>query len=134
MSHRLNEIGHGTRPVPCTHRRRGQTRKFTFVDKILNALLLANAKITDGTPVIAGLSEHISINEMVKILFECLDQEPLNSSIRLTSPFGVRHRAADTSLAEEMLGWRPQYKVKEGFAETIEWYVANREFDCVMGI
>lgn len=37
-------------------------------------------------------------------------------------PVGVRHRAADTTRAEELLGWEPQHTVEEGIERTLDWY------------
>ena len=42
-------------------------------------------------------------------------------------PVGVRHRAADTTRAEELLGWKPQYSLEDGLSETLDWYTNNRD-------
>jgi UDP-glucose 4-epimerase len=42
-------------------------------------------------------------------------------------PVGVRHRAADTTRAEELLGWEPGYTLEDGLAETIDWYVDTHD-------
>jgi UDP-glucose 4-epimerase len=42
-------------------------------------------------------------------------------------PQGVRHRAADTTRAEELLGWEPEYTVEEGIQNTLDWYLDNRD-------
>jgi UDP-glucose 4-epimerase len=104
-----------------------QTRNFTYVDDIVNALVLANEKITDATPVNAGISEYISINEVADAIFEYLDWEPKEINHMTDKPVGVRHRAADTSRAEELLGWESEYTLEDGLAETIDWYVENRD-------
>ena len=44
---------------------------------------------------------------------------------------GVRHRAADTTRAERLLGWEPEYTVEEGIARTLEWYVDARDRESV---
>jgi UDP-glucose 4-epimerase len=104
-----------------------QTRNFTYVDDIVNALVLANENITDATPVNAGISEYISINEVTEIIFESLDWYPEEINHMTDKPVGVRHRAADTSRARELLGWEPEYSIEDGLAETIDWYVDNRD-------
>jgi UDP-glucose 4-epimerase len=108
-----------------------QTRNFTYVDDIVNALLLANEHITDGTAVNAGISDYISINEVAETIFDNLDWEPAEINHMTDKPVGVRHRAADTTRAEELLGWEPEYTLEEGLAETIDWYVENREKEYV---
>ena len=104
-----------------------QTRNFTYVDDIVQALVLANEHITDGTPVNAGISEYISINDVADAIFDYLDWEPDKIDHLTNKPVGVRHRAADTDRAEELLNWEPEYSLADGLAETIDWYVKNRD-------
>jgi UDP-glucose 4-epimerase len=104
-----------------------QTRNFTYVDDIVNALLLANENISDGTPVNAGISEYISINNVVEAIFDYMDWKPAEIDYMTDKPVGVRHRAADTTRAEQLLGWEPEYSLSEGLAKTIDWYVENRD-------
>jgi UDP-glucose 4-epimerase len=108
-----------------------QTRNFTYVDDIVSALVLANERISDATPVNAGIPEYISINEVVETIFDYLGVEPPEMEYMTDKPVGVRHRAADTTRAEELLGWEPTYTVEEGLAETIDWYTANRNREFV---
>jgi len=104
-----------------------QTRNFTYVDDIVSALLLANENVTDATPINAGISEYISINEVVEAIFEYMGKELPEMNYMTDKPVGVRHRAADTSRAEELLGWEPEYTLEEGLAETIDWYMQHRD-------
>ena len=108
-----------------------QTRNFAYVDDIVSALMLANEQITDATPVNAGISEYISINEVVEAIFDYMGEEPPEMNYMTDKPVGVRHRAADTTRAEELLGWEPEYTLREGLAETIDWYTANRDREYV---
>ena len=108
-----------------------QTRNFTYVKDITRALRLAAENITDGTPVNAGISRYVTMNEAVEIVFDYLDWEPDEINYMTDKPVGVRHRAADTTRAEELLGWEPQYTVEEGIKNTLDWYVENRDRDHV---
>jgi UDP-glucose 4-epimerase len=108
-----------------------QTRNFTYVKDITRALRLAAENITDGTPVNAGISRYVTMNEAVEIIFDYLNWEPDEINYMTDKPVGVRHRAADTTRAEELLGWEPQYTVEEGIKNTLNWYVENRDRDYV---
>jgi UDP-glucose 4-epimerase len=108
-----------------------QTRNFTYVKDITRALRMAAENITDATPVNAGIPRYISINEVAEAIFEYLDWEPDELDHMTDKPVGVRHRAADTSRAEELLGWEPQYTLEEGMAKTINWYVNNHNKETV---
>ena len=109
----------------------GQTRNFTYVKDITRALRLAAENITDGTPVNAGISRYVTMNEAVEIIFDHLGWEPEEINYMTDKPEGVRHRAADTTRAEELLGWEPQYTVEEGIKNTLDWYVESRDPDYV---
>ncbi len=108
-----------------------QTRNFTYVKDITRALRLSAENITDGTPVNAGISRYVSINEVTEAICEQIGWEPAEFDYLTDKPVGVRHRAADTSRAEELLGWEPGYTLEEGIEQTVEWYVNNRDEEYV---
>jgi len=108
-----------------------QTRNFTYVKDITRALRLAAENITDGTPVNAGISRYVTMNEAVDIIFDYRDWEPDEINYMTDKPQGVRHRAADTTRAEELLGWEPEYTVEEGIQNTLDWYLDNRDKEYV---
>jgi UDP-glucose 4-epimerase len=60
-----------------------------------------------------------------------MEWEPEEVNHMTDKPVGVRHRAADTARAEELLGWEPEYSLDGGMAETIDWYVENRDEEYV---
>jgi UDP-glucose 4-epimerase len=107
-----------------------QTRNFTYVKDITRALRLAAENITDGTPVNAGISRYVTMNEAVEYIFDYLGWEPEDINYKTDKPVGVRHRAADTTRAEELLGWEPEYTVEEGIQNTLDWYLdaRNKEY------
>ena len=108
-----------------------QTRNFTYVKDITRALRLAAENITDATPVNAGIERYITINEVTDAIFETLGWVPDEIDYMTDKPVGVRHRAADTTRAEELLGWEPEYTLQEGIENTLEWYTENREKEFV---
>lgn len=108
-----------------------QTRNFTYVKDITRALRLAAENITDGTPVNAGISDYITVNEVAEAIFNRLDWRPDEIDHMTDKPVGVRHRAADTTRANELLGWEPEYTLQDGIENTLDWYVNNRDKDDV---
>jgi UDP-glucose 4-epimerase len=104
-----------------------QTRNFTYVKDITRALRLAAENVADGTPVNAGISRFVTMNEAVEYIFDRLGWEPDEIDYLTDKPQGVRHRAADTTRAEELLGWEPRYTVEEGIEATLDWYVDARD-------
>jgi UDP-glucose 4-epimerase len=63
-----------------------QTRNFTYVKDITRALRLASENITDATPVNAGISRYVTMNEAVEIIFDYLDWEPDEINYQTQTP------------------------------------------------
>jgi UDP-glucose 4-epimerase len=102
-----------------------QDRNFTYVQDIVDALVLTAEKIEDGSPVNAGRDDRITINEAAEIVFGIVGWKPRTIKHDLSKPEGVASRAADLTRARKILEWEPKVTYREGFAKTVEWYFAN---------
>jgi UDP-glucose 4-epimerase len=108
-----------------------QDRNFTYVQDIVDAMILAAEKIEDGSPVNAGRPDRLTINEACEVVFRLMDWRPKEMRRDLSKPQGVASRAADIARARKVLGWEPRVGYEEGFGKTIEWYVSHRDRDYV---
>lgn len=104
-----------------------QDRNFTYVQDIVDVMMLANERITDGSAVNAGRDDRITINETVELVFDILGWRPEKIVRDLTKPQGVASRAADLSRSREVLGWEPKVSYIEGFEETVRWYTSRND-------
>jgi UDP-glucose 4-epimerase len=104
-----------------------QDRNFTYVQDIVDALILAAEKIEDGSAVNAGRNDRITINQAAELIFDIVGWRPKQIKHDLTKPQGVASRAADLTRAKKILGWEPKVSYREGFKRTIEWYFANKK-------
>jgi UDP-glucose 4-epimerase len=104
-----------------------QKRNYTYIDDIVDALILACEKIEDGTAVNAGREDSIMINELVEMIFEIVNWRPNKIVYDTTKPVGVMSRAADLNLARKLLRWEPKVSYKEGLKRTIEWYFSTKD-------
>jgi UDP-glucose 4-epimerase len=104
-----------------------QDRNFTYVQDIVDAMILAAEKIDDGSPVNAGRSDRITINQAAKLVFDIVGWTPRHMKYDHSKPQGVASRAADLARARKVLGWEPRVSYAEGFRKTIEWYCANKD-------
>jgi UDP-glucose 4-epimerase len=104
-----------------------QERNFTYVQDIVDALVLAAEKIEDGSPVNAGREDRITINQASELIFEIIGWRPKRIKHDLTKPEGVISRAADLTRARTLLGWEPKVSYEEGFRKTIDWYVTTKD-------
>lgn len=106
-----------------------QDRNFTYVQDIVDALILAAEKIEDGSPINAGRDDRITINEAAELIFSIVKWRPKKTVHDLEKPQGVASRATNLEKAEKLLGWRPKVDYKEGFEKTINWYFAHKNKD-----
>jgi len=104
-----------------------QDRNFTYVQDIVDALILASEKIEDGSAVNAGRNDRITINQAIELVFDIVGWKPKQIKRDLNKPQGVASRAADLTKALKVLGWTPKVSYKEGFKKTIDWYFTNKD-------
>ena len=104
-----------------------QERNFTHVQDIVDALMVASTKITDGGNVNAGRDDRINLNRTAELIFEIVGWKPKKIIHDVSKPMGVASRAADLTKARDLLGWEPKIGYEEGFQRTIDWYYANKD-------
>jgi len=105
-----------------------QTRGFTYVQDIVNGLILAAEHVEDGSAVNLGTSEYISLNRVADEIFKILNWYPADGIKYLTGkPVGVLHRALDGGYLQKHCGWSPQTSLEEGIEKTVKWYVENHD-------
>jgi UDP-glucose 4-epimerase len=108
-----------------------QVRDFTYVDDVVEAILLAatNEK-ADGDFFNLGSLEHISLLEFVKLLIE------LNGSGSYEIvPFPEDKKKidigsfySDYSKIKNTLGWEPTIDLREGLSRTLEYYKKYKSY------
>lgn len=104
-----------------------QSRGFTYIDDIVNGIILAAKNISDGTAVNIGTDEFITINQVADEIFKIVGWYPEEGIKYLKNkPVGVKHRALDFSYSESRIGWKPKVRLKEGLTKTIDWYFQNK--------
>jgi len=112
----------------------GETsRDFCFVDNAVQANILAattcNPEAVNQIYNVA-VGDQTSLNQLFEYLrvgLSChiphlLDSHPVYKDFRRGD---VRHSLANICKASELLGYQPQFKVREGLAKTIDWYLAR---------
>jgi len=110
-----------------------QDRNFTYVQDIVDAIILASEKIDDGSAVNAGRNDRITINQAIELVFGITHWKPKQIKHDLDKPQGVASRAANLTKALKILKWSPKVSYQEGFKKTIDWYFANHDVAAVKG-
>lgn len=110
-----------------------QVRNWTYVDDIVEGIILAAEHIEDGTAVNLGTDERIRVIDCAREVIRLAGYDAEITRL-LNMPSGVLNRAADTTLARQLLGRVPQVSFKEGLAATWAWYTANKDPDDVRSL
>ncbi len=103
---------HEGRPLPI-YGDGEQTRDFTHVRDVVRANVLAiDSEIADGRPINIGQGRSVSVNWIAERIGGPKIYRPARAG-------DVRNTLADHSLAERVLGWRPQVSTEQGTDELI---------------
>jgi nucleoside-diphosphate-sugar epimerase len=103
-----------------------QVRNWTYVDDIVNGMILAAEKIDDGTAINLGTMERIRVIDAARMVLESTGHQAEIKLLR-DMPTGPLNRVADNALARRLLGWEPQVLFEEGLKRTIDWYLATKD-------
>jgi UDP-glucose 4-epimerase len=108
-----------------------QDRNFTYVDDIVDGLLLSAERITDCRAVNIGTDEITKIIDAAKTVCRIVGHQPSRFSFDPSKPEGVRIRAASIENQKEWLGWSPRTSFDDGIRKTIEWYSKNVDLEAL---
>ena len=102
-----------------------QIRNWTYVDDIVDGVILTVEKINDGTAINLGTMERIKVIDAVR---EVLRYTGHKAKIKLLTdmPTGPMNRVASNLLARKLLGWEPKVKFFDGLHKTIDWYFSTK--------
>ncbi|MCT8337790.1 SDR family oxidoreductase [Methanoculleus sp. Afa-1] len=103
-----------------------QTRDFTYIDDIVRVnrrLLDTNA--ADGYAMNVGGGHRITVNDLIAHLREITGSA--SEIVYSDKQKGdAEHTLADTSLAEKLVGYRPEVSIREGLGRFVAWYRQHR--------
>lgn len=105
------------------------TRDFCFVENVVQANLLAATTIPDPMSQIfnVAVGDSTSLNELFQCIREILaDNDVPYSKLPRYQEFRVgdiRSSQADITKAIQLLGYSPEYRLRDGMVETIRWHL-----------
>jgi UDP-N-acetylglucosamine 4-epimerase len=110
-----------------------QSRDFTYIDNVvqINQLaLLADKPAGVNTVYNVAFGENTSLNDLYAYLTEYLT--PYSPHVAKIKPIygpprkgDVMHSLASIDKAVQLLGYSPQFSIKDGLKVAIDWYVKN---------
>ena len=107
---------------PTIHGDGEQTRDFTYVDNVVDAVLAAcSAPDAVGRVMNVAMGERTSLKQLVSMLSDIIGVavEPVYGDPREGD---VRDSQADCALAQEVLNYQPRVSFQEGLRRTVDWY------------
>jgi len=103
-----------------------QSRGFTYLDDIARGTILGLKPL--GYEIInLGGHEAITINQLIRLLEARIGKEAQVEQ-RPFHPADMLANQADVHKAKRLLGWEPQVTLKEGIANLVAWYNAERDW------
>jgi len=99
-----------------------QSRDFVHISDLVAAVKAACiAPKAEGELFNIASGSRITINGLVNMINNILGKE-IQPKYEEARPGDIRHSLADTTKAEEMLGFRPRSSIMDGLSSAAEWY------------
>lgn len=111
------------------------SRDFCYIDNVVQSNLLA--ALSDNPDAVnqvynVAYGARTTLNELFSLIREGLAS--VGAEVESVEPIygparegDVRHSLADITKAKGLLGYTPQFDVKEGMKRTVEWFVGSHE-------
>jgi len=98
-----------------------QSRDFTFVFDVINALDLSAKSSYEGEVFNIGGGSRITVNELIKEI-EKITGKVAQLNYMEKQKGDVRDTGADLSKTSSKLGWEPEFTIEDGLNEFVRWY------------
>ncbi len=99
-----------------------QTRDFIYVQDVVEAFIKAMNSNIDFDIFNVGFGKNYSLNEVIAMVSQILDKEVKVKYVENPIKNYVWHTLADTTKAEEKLGFKAKVKLEEGIKKIIPYY------------
>lgn len=101
-----------------------QSRDFTFVmDTIQANIKAAESKMADGEVINVAKGDRTTVNELAGMIIEDFGK---TGRIELNhvppQPGDVKHSLADITKARKLMAYKPEYTLKDGLRETLDYF------------
>ncbi|GAB4415297.1 MAG: NAD-dependent epimerase [Anaerolineales bacterium] len=103
-----------------------QSRGFTYLDDIARGTIQALRPL--GFEIInLGGHEVITINDLIKLIEDLVGKKAIVEYGPAVQA-DMRSNWADVSKAKALLGWKPEYNLRQGVQALVDWYNAERDW------
>ena len=104
-----------------------QTRDFTYIDDVVRVnRRLLETSAADGHVMNVGGGHRITVNDLIAHLREITGSA--SEIVYSDKQKGdAEHTLADTALARELVGYRPETTIEDGLKKFVAWYTASQQ-------
>lgn len=102
-----------------------QIRCFTYVEDLVEGLMLAMEKHAEADPINICTRETHSVRDVVFTLLELLGFHP-RVAFAAHKPSANPYKVSDPAKARELLGWEAKISLREGLKRTLDWFLQER--------
>ena len=104
-----------------------QIRDFIYSKDCARGMMLSMEKYYECDPVNLGSGSGVTIREVVETILKYAPHKP-KVVWDTRKPVGNRIRLMDMTKARQKLGFQPEYSLDRGIQETVQWYLANPDY------
>ncbi len=97
-----------------------QERDFIYISDVVEGVIAA-MEAPDGGPFNLASGSGCSVKTIVELVLELTNRHP-RIVWQASGPTSVASRTADISRASARLNWKPKVGLRDGLAQTIDWY------------
>lgn len=107
-----------------------QTRDYTFIDDVVNAIVTVlslhplNTEINIGTGIETSVNDVVDKAQYINMLYNDINSDVVYIPRRGND--GINRRCLDVSKAEKLLGWKPTMSLLTGMMLTAEWMIKEK--------
>lgn len=113
--------------APLIHGDGEQTRDFTYIKDAVDATLLAGmSEKSTGDIFNIGTGIEVSINSLAHILIDIYQKDMKAEYVDKRDIDNIRRRVLNIEKIRQKLKWVPQYTLKHGLENTVNWYENNK--------
>lgn len=103
-----------------------QSRDFTYIENVIEANLKSCLAPIEacGQAYNIAYGERFTVNQMYDLMCEHLSVN-MRAEYIAQRPGDIKHSLADTSKAQNLIGYKPSWNFTKGFNEVVKWYKGN---------
>lgn len=96
-----------------------------YIDDFIDGMLAAFEKATDHLAINIAYGKGYSVKEVLKMILEADSHTKADVRFDSSKPTMIPIRLIDTSMAQQLLGFKPKVSIEEGIQRLVKWYRSN---------